>query len=197
MKDAEAVLDFWLGDCDEQPPDASRVTRWFAADPEVDAAIRDRFGPLVDIALAGGLADWQRAPRERVSLIVLLDQFPRNLFRGDPRSFAGDARAIELSRQTPEAVLRGLHPIERYFAILPFMHSEALADQRAGEDAYARAAREAAGSFVGFFERGLEFATRHREVIERFGRFPHRNAVLARASTAEERAFLAEKPDGF
>ena len=127
----------------------------------------------------------------------LLDQLPRNLFRGSPRAFAGDPRAIELARATSPSDLGTLHPLERYFAILPFMHSERLEDQWSGEEAFRRSAREVAAPFRGLFEHGLGFATRHRLVIERFGRFPHRNASLGRDTTPEEARFLADTPEGF
>jgi len=170
---------------------------WFAIDPETDREIGNRFGTAVENAIAEGLSEWEAEPVDRVALIVLLDQFPRNLFRGSARAFAGESRAIDLVRRTTDEELDRLHPLERYFAIMPRMHSEDLVDEREGEAAYARAAEEVPEAFRPLFETGLEFATRHRVVIERFGRFPHRNGVLGRSSTSEERAFLEVNSTGF
>lgn len=193
----EDVLGFWIGERSAEPPSDDRVARWFVADPLLDAEIERRFAGAVARALAGDLDAWAAAPPERVALIVLLDQFPRNLFRGDPRAFLGDPRALALSQATDDAACEALHPLEHYFVLLPTMHAEDLAAQRAGEAAYARAAERRGPAFRPLFENGLDFATRHRVVIERFGRFPHRNAALGRASTAEERAFLEEEGSGF
>ncbi|MEZ4292422.1 MAG: DUF924 family protein [Myxococcota bacterium] len=197
MIEPEAILGAWLDPRDDRPPDAARVAAWFTADAAQDEALRRRFGSAVEHALGGGFADWEVAPRDRVALVLLLDQLPRNLFRGSPRAFAGDPRAIELARATSPSDLGTLHPLERYFAILPFMHSERLEDQWSGEEAFRRSAREVAAPFRGLFEHGLGFATRHRLVIERFGRFPHRNASLGRDTTPEEARFLADTPEGF
>lgn len=191
------VLAFWLGVRDDDPPDEATVERWFVADRVLDEAIRARFGDRVEEALGGGLEPWAEAPRERTALILLLDQFPRNLHRGDPRSFAGDARALDLVRRTTPDECRALHPLEHYFVLVPWMHAEDLEAQRAGEAGFERAIASVPEAFRPLFEKGLDFATRHRRVIERFGRFPHRNGVLGRASTPEEVAFLAEHPAGF
>jgi uncharacterized protein (DUF924 family) len=194
---AEDVLGFWIGERSADPPSDERVARWFAADPVLDAEIERRFAGAVTAALVGDLDAWAEAPPDRVALIVLLDQFPRNLFRNDPRAFQGDPKALALSQATDDAECDALHPLEHYFVLLPTMHAEDLAAQRAGEAAYARAAETRARAFRPLFENGLDFATRHRVVIERFGRFPHRNEVLGRESTAEERTFLEEEGPGF
>jgi uncharacterized protein (DUF924 family) len=191
------VLTFWLGVRDDEPPGESDVARWFQADPVLDASIRARFGDRVEEALGGGLEAWAEAPRERVALVILLDQFPRNLHRGDPRSFEGDARALALVRRTTPDEFRALHPLEHYFLLVPWMHAEDLEAQRSGESGFAHARDAVPAAFRPLFETGLEFAARHRRVIERFGRFPHRNPILGRTSTPEEEAFLAEHPTGF
>ncbi|MBW2426595.1 MAG: DUF924 domain-containing protein [Deltaproteobacteria bacterium] len=194
---AESVLEYWLGERSETPPEEGRVARWFVANPDVDAEIRERFEPLVEEALAGGLMEWETTTGGRVASIVLLDQFPRNLFRDQARAFQGDARALALTRSFTPLELDGLHPLEHYFVLLPWMHSESLEAQRAGEAAFARAAEAAGEAFRSLFDGGLSYATRHRLVIERFGRFPHRNAALGRVSTAEEIAFMEEVGMGF
>jgi uncharacterized protein (DUF924 family) len=184
---AEEVLEFWFG----QPPGRSR-REWFVKDPAFDAEIRERFGALHVKAVAGELEAWRGAPRTMLALVVVLDQFSRNIHRNDARAFAADAHALDCARQ---AIGRGddlgLLPVERQFLYLPFEHSEALADQdralelMSGLDAYAET-RDVS-----------EWARRHRVIIERFGRFPHRNAALGRASSAEEAAFLAQPGSGF
>jgi uncharacterized protein (DUF924 family) len=179
------VLDFWFaGD-----PAAQRKV-WFEKDAAFDAACR-RFGEAAEAAKQGALAAWRETPRGALALVLLLDQFPRNLHRGSPDAFAAD----RLARTTAaDVIARGfdqaLTPIERMFLYLPFEHSEALADQdesvRLSETLRATCGDELAGH-----------AERHRDIIRRFGRFPHRNVALARASTPEEQAYLSEASAGF
>ena len=161
--------------------------KWFAKDDGFDAAIRARFGEATGAALAGGYDDWRADAQGTLALTLLLDQFPRNLFRGAARAFSGDARAREIAR---EALARGfdlaVEPALRVFAHLPFMHSEDLADQELMM-ALARWRHD---------ENTLRFAVMHRDIVAQFGRFPHRNAALGRPTTAEEAAFLA-RPDVF
>ena len=161
--------------------------KWFAKDDAFDAAIRARFGEATRAALAGGSDHWRGEAEGALALALLLDQFPRNLFRGSALAFSGDARAREIAR---EALARGFdlapEPALRVFPHLPFMHSEELADQ----DLMVALARWRHD------ENTLRFAIIHRDIIARFGRFPHRNAALGRATTQEEAAFLA-RPDAF
>ncbi len=184
---AQAVLDFWFG----PPPWASR-TEWFRKDPAFDERIRGRFGHQVDQALAGPMG-WGPNPRSRLAEIVLLDQFPRNLFRQQARAFAGDARARCLAQALIEdGGHETLTPIERWFVYLPLEHAEDLALQDLSVHWFGRLAT-ADPTMAG----ALDYAERHRDVIRRFGRFPHRNAALGRDSTAEERAYLATPGSGF
>jgi uncharacterized protein (DUF924 family) len=155
--------------------------RWFAKDGAFDAELRDRFGPLAAAAAEGRLARRAGTPRGALGLVLLLDQLPRNLHRGDPRAFAQDEKA----RAVASAALAAGHdaalgPDERLFLYLPFEHSEDLADQERAVELFGR---------LGDPEL-LGYAVRHRDIVARFGRFPHRNAVLGRPSTAEELAFL-------
>jgi uncharacterized protein (DUF924 family) len=179
---AEQVLRFWF-DPALEPKQRSR--RWFTKDGAFDAEVRRRFLPLYGEAAGGGLGGWQADPRECLALVVVLDQFPRNMFRGEPRAFATDA----LAREAARALLPrsgGLSPDERLFAYLPFEHSESLADQNLMCE------------LMKDFEADLlRYALRHREIIARFGRFPHRNAILGRTSTPEETEFLKEPGSGF
>jgi uncharacterized protein (DUF924 family) len=184
MTDADRLLAFWFAD----GPDAYRKA-WFVKDDAFDAACRDGFGALVVPARDGALDGWAATPKGALALLLLLDQFPRNLFRGSAEAFASDPHARAIARQ---AVLRDrfdlmLTPTERIFLYLPFEHGEAMADQDLSvalfEGLRDVAAMRAPGSTI-------DYAWRHRVVVRRFGRFPHRNAVLGRASTPEEQAWL-------
>jgi uncharacterized protein (DUF924 family) len=183
------VLEFWFG-----PPETRGRARpeWFRKDDPFDAQIRRRFGALHGQAARGELDAWRASPASMLALVVILDQFSRNLYRGDARSFAQDAYARECAR---EAIARGdeagLLPVERQFLYMPFEHSEDLGDQDlAVERMRALEAFEPT--------RGLtDWAERHRVIVRRFGRFPHRNAVLGRAATPEETEFLKQPGSGF
>jgi uncharacterized protein (DUF924 family) len=185
--DAIQVNAFWFGDA----PGPSRV-EWFRKDPAFDQQIRTRFGELHARAARRELDGWRGEAQSMLALIVVLDQFSRNLFRNDARAFAQDAYALECAKQ---AVARGddkaLLPVQRQFAYLPFEHSESLQDQERG--------LELLQALEAFEEtRGCaEWALRHRDIVKRFGRFPHRNAALARESTAEEVEFLKQPGSGF
>ena len=185
--EAAQVNAFWFGD----PPGPSRV-EWFRKDPAFDQRIRTRFGELHARAARGELDGWRSQPQSMLALVVVLDQFSRNLFRGDARAFAQDAHALECARQ---AIARGddrmLLPVQRQFLYLPFEHSESLEDQERG-----LALMQELEAFEA--TRGCsEWALRHRDIVKRFGRFPHRNAALARESTAEEVEFLEQPGSGF
>lgn len=186
MNDPAAVLDFWFG----PPPRAPRA-EWFRKDPAFDETIRARFGDLVDAALAGRL-HWPGSAGGLAQILVL-DQFPRNLFRGQARAFAGDARALALaSALIDDGSHLVLHPLERWFVYLPLEHAEDLVQQDRCVALFEALAAEHP-SMAG----ALDYAERHREVIRRFGRFPHRNAALERVSTPEELAYLATPGSGF
>lgn len=187
---AQTVLDFWFG----APPSATPRTEWFRKDPAFDATIRARFGALVETALAGGLRDWDATPQGALARIVVLDQFPRNMHRDTPRAFAGDTLALAAAQAL---VARGddrrLAPLERWFAYLPFEHAEDLAMQHESLRLFGALADESPA--VG--GHALLWARKHFDVIVRFGRYPHRNAVLGRPSTPEEVAFLREPGSSF
>lgn len=186
------ILAFWFGQPGEAGYGQPRV-EWFRKDADFDAAIRGRFLASVEAALAGQLADWANDRDGLLALLILLDQFPRNLFRGEAKAFAGDAQALALAKA---AVDKGwdkdLSVGEKLFVYMPFEHSEALADQERSLALFAALAAEHPGN-DGF----LDYARRHHEIIARFGRFPHRNAALGRPSTAEETSFIAQPGSGF
>jgi uncharacterized protein (DUF924 family) len=176
----EEVLSFWFAPGGRE--------RWFERDPALDAEIARRFAPLVEEAAAGRLDALAGEPRGALALCVLLDQFPRDIWRGTPRAFACDEAARRVAGRAVAAGLdRGLPPEERLFLYLPFEHSESLADQE-----------RSVALMVGLGDaEWLDYAVRHRDVVARFGRFPHRNAILGRASTPEEEAFLREPGSSF
>jgi len=189
---AQRVLDFWFG-APGSPEHGTQRELWFRKDDRVDADIAQRFGTLIESALAGELDDWATIPPSALARIVLLDQFTRNVFRATPRAFAGDAAALAAARSMVAARQdQVLLPVQRAFVYMPFEHAEALEAQDEALrlfDELARVAPELAGF--------RDYAQRHRDIIARFGRFPHRNAVLGRESTAEEIAFLREPGSGF
>lgn len=187
MGDPAEVLGFWFG----VTPGAARP-EWFRKDAPFDAAIRERFGAVHEAAARRELDAWRAAPESMLALVVVLDQFSRNLHRGDARAFSQDAYALACAN---EALARGddkvLLPVQRQFLYLPLEHSEDLADQERCIGLM-RALEE--------FEqtRGLtEWAVKHRDIVARFGRFPHRNAALGRASTPEEIEFLKQPGSRF
>lgn len=192
MASADQVLDFWFGTLDAfGRADPERARRWFRASQSFDDAIRDQFASLVERALGGSLEGWSASARGTLALILLLDQFPRNLFRGQPRAFAGDARAQALSRRMVErGEDRALPFDQRLFAYLPLEHAESRLCQALHLGLLEQLREELPASRRGELESALRHAREHAEIIARFGRFPHRNAVLGRQDSAAERAYL-------
>lgn len=190
-KKAQEILDFWFGDATGFRP------QWFKKDPAFDDAIRAKFREDLERAIEGEYDDWAQSAEGRIALIVLLDQFSRNLFRGSPKSWSQDPKALELTR---EGIEKGhdqeLSQLQRFFFYLPLEHSEDLAVQNesvaqytALVDDYPAPESPARG--------GLDYAERHHVIIERFGRFPHRNEILGRESTPEEIEFLKQPGSSF
>lgn len=178
--EAAQVRKFWFEEL--------RPEQWFVRDPAVDAAVRTRFAGLYARVAVEVPISWLAVPVGHLAAVIVLDQFPRHLFRGDPRAFATDAAALAAAERALAAGIdRSLTPAERMFLCMPFQHSENRAAQ-----ARSVALFEAIGVPEAF-----ESAKRHCEIVDRFGRFPHRNAVLGRVSTAEELAFLKEPNSSF
>ena len=168
----QEVLDFWFG---------VDPKKWYVKDETFDASIRTRFLPTYEAAAAGKLADWEATPETALALVIVLDQFPRNMFRGSPRTFATDTVALAVAKRALACDFdRQLELARRNFLYLPFMHSEDLADQ----ERCVELSRQNSDAGT------LKWAELHADIIRRFGRFPHRNAVLGRATTPEEQAFL-------
>src|SRR5579862_1168448 len=188
---AEMLLDFWFAS--ENASERERLRDiWFKATPEFDAALAERFRLDYDRAAAGVYEQREDAPQTCLALILLLDQLPRNLFRNSPQAYATDAAALDVARK---AVARGYDhsvvPVRRCFFYMPFQHSESLADQQTGMRLYAVLPEHPdKAAFV-------EAAREHCTVIARFGRFPHRNRILARANTPAEHEFLQQAGYGF
>ena len=193
------VLEFWLGAA--EPTDASALTRqslWFTKSDALDAEIRNRFGAWVEEARAGQLNSWAETAPGRLALVVLLDQFSRNAWRGRPESFAGDAQALALALQAlSNGHWEAVAPLARFFLALPVEHAEDPAMQELSVALFTQLAAQATPATQPVLSSALEFAHKHQQVIARFGRFPHRNAALGRASTDEEAAFVAQPGTGF
>jgi uncharacterized protein (DUF924 family) len=176
----DTVLAFWF---DEIEP-----RQWWVAEPEFDGQVRARFQALHEQAMRGELYHWRTAPRGRLAEIILLDQFSRNIYRHTPAAFAQDPMALVLAQ---EAVAAGVHqllaPMERSFLLLPYMHSESRRIHALAEPLYRRFAPPS----------NYEFELKHKAIIDRFGRYPHRNEILARPSTPEEIEFLTQPGSAF
>jgi len=183
---------FWFGDTGGDAPPGARNEIWFRGGPELDRALRARFGDAVERALSGEFDHWRQSAAGSLAFVLLLDQFTRNIFRGSPRAYQGDERALGAARL---ALARGfdmpLQPIERVFLYLPFEHAENLADQDRSVALFGQLVRAAEPARRDELQGFLRHAREHREIVRRFGRFPHRNEVLGRVSTAAEREFLA------
>lgn len=178
--EAASVLDFWFHQYN--------YADWFAVNPDFDQKIIQNFRELHNQAILGELASWRTTPQGALAEIIILDQFSRNMFRDDPRSYAYDLAALILSQQFIKHKFdQDVSDDYKHFAYLPFMHSESLDNQQQ--------------SFVLFRDLGkpqtLDYAHRHYDVIKKFGRFPHRNITLKRVSTPQELAYLQDHPNGF
>jgi uncharacterized protein (DUF924 family) len=200
MDDARRVREFWFGKLPlGREALTERMQLWFAGEQSpaqvqaCDAALRSEFAQRVEAALRGELASWADGPRRRLSLIILLDQFPRNIFRGRARAFAGDEQAVGLALSGMQSGAdAALDPVERIFFYMPLQHCESIDVQEESVAAYRRLLREAPPALTEFFAETLQHAEAHAAIVRRFGRFPHRNRVLRRVSTAEEITYLRE-----
>ncbi len=186
------VLDFWFGAPGSAEFGQARAL-WFRKDSDFDATIAQTFGPTVEAALAGQLRDWDAAPHASLARLIVLDQFTRNMFRDTPKAFAGDALALPAASVMVERGFdAALPPVQRGFVYLPFEHAEDLAQQQRCVALYTALAEQDTS-----MQSMLDYAIRHRDVIQRFGRFPHRNNILGRPSTSEELEFLKQPGSRF
>jgi uncharacterized protein (DUF924 family) len=180
MERVKQILEFWFGN-------ASSPQKWFVADPDFDRECREGFGLDYERAARGELDQWAESPEGALALVLLLDQFPRNIYRGTARAFASDDKARVIARHAVAAKFdHALPPVRRAFLYMPFQHSESLSDQHESVRLFRELASDSADA-AGF----VQYAERHLELISRFGRFPYRNAVLGRQSTPDELQFLA------
>ena len=198
-EDILTIRQFWFGD----HPDDSVVARqqlglWWSKKPAVDRQIRERFESTLLAAGNKQLSNWETTAQGVLALVILHDQFPRNMYRGTPRSFAFDAQARRFCRLGLQPdFYRTLRPIERSFLHLPLTHSELLADQEQAVALDAALVDQVPASHKECFAGYLSSAVRHRDIIARFGRFPHRNRILQRPSTPEEQLFLQQPGSSF
>jgi uncharacterized protein (DUF924 family) len=199
------ILFFWFG---PRPYTAARVQQhsriWFGEPdapeliPQTDELIRERYGELTLAAARGALSAWESSPRRRLALIVLLDQFSRNIYRGSARAYAQDLQALSLTVSGMQLGADAtLDPVERLFFYMPLMHAESLDVQEESVAAFRRLVEEAPAELRRTFESNLQYAIQHRGIIARFGRFPLRNRVLGRESTPDEVEWLANEAKEF
>lgn len=193
---AQAILAFWFGEPGD--PDYGHYHRaWFVKNADFDTQIRQQFLTDTEKAAAGEYDGWLATPETAVALLLLLDQFPRNLYRGSALSFATDDRALKVAQHLVDTGAdKSLPPFHRFFIYLPFEHSEAIAHQNRCIELL-RALVQAEPALSEELKDGLDYAIRHRQVIERFGRFPHRNEILGRQNTPAEKAFLEQPGSRF
>lgn len=188
----DPILSFWFGanpPCEQVSND--QMERWFRKSSSTDLQISDQFGEWVVLALSGSFSEWHDEARGSLAKLILLDQFTRNIFRDTPKAFAGDVQALSIATHMLETgQTKELPPIMRVFCFLPFEHAESLTHQETSVLNFTKLRNEVQDVHKEVYENFLEYAIKHREVITRFGRFPHRNDILGRVSTAEEKEFL-------
>ena len=195
----EEVHAYWFADALGDPERAKRrLDFWFRPSPEVDEEIRQRFAPTLKAAHEGLLTPWEAAPHSRVALLVVLDQFPRSIYRRTAGAFRYDTQALAVARRGLAAGhWNALSVPERAFLIMPFQHAEDLAVQRESVALFERLMNEARPEWRSLAEGNLKYARLHHDIVERFGRFPHRNAILGRTSTPEEIEYLKTNTESF
>lgn len=200
MQPWQPLLDFWFGDDADDSARAKRQSPlWWSKSHDTDALIESRFGELAEAAASGKLDAWAEVPAGRLALILLLDQLPRNIHRGTPKAFAQDAKARDLClKGLSLGADKALSPLGQAFFYHPLEHAESREQQARSVALFeGLAAEQSAGPAQATFEDFADFARRHRVIVDRFGRFPHRNAILGRADTAEETEFLRQPGSGF
>ncbi len=195
----EEVLEFWFGELDEHGlADPAKSKRWWKKDPEFDALVEERFGSLIDAICADEREGWLDTPGGSIAYIVVLDQFCRNVHRGSPRMYAEDDRALRAAERSVERGFDRMLPLaHRAFLYMPLMHCESEEAQARCVALFETMASELSGVAAERMKGHVQAAHSHRRIVDRFGRFPHRNEILGRESTADERAFLQEPGSSF
>ena len=186
------VLEFWFADRDlSEPTLDSRMTRWFNSDEKFDAELADRFTSLAELALTGELDDWAERPLGRLALILLLEQFPRRIYKDSPDAFRGDRKAMTLCQQgVANDAYRELNAVQQLFFFMPLQRAESIKIQQTSVKIYNALSSNVSSTLRDTFETVAHFAELRRDVIAKFGRFPHRNAPLGRSNTGAEEAHL-------
>jgi len=199
MTDPVEVLDFWFADSLTNPDNlAKRRTVWFGGETDVDQLITEKFGTLPDAAMTGKLQHWRTDVRNRLALVLVLDQFSRNIYRNTAQAYYYDAAALDLALKIIDRGLNvDLHPIEQSFLFLPLQHSESIDHQTRSVRLYKTLTTQSSGVYLESAKNSLDYAKRHCDIIRRCGRFPHRNEILGRESTDAEKEFLATGGDTF
>lgn len=191
MSQVNEILEFWFGN-PESADYGKQRKQWFTKNPTFDNDVRSQFLNDYQQAAAGQLDNWKTSPQSCLALIILLDQFPRNMFRGQPQAFATDSKALETAEHAIDwGFDQELLPIQRWFIYLPFQHSENLKHQHQSVELFSTLKDDPNCA------EGIDYANRHLRVIERFGRFPHRNSILGRQTTPEEAEFLKQPGSSF
>lgn len=194
----QRILYFWFGDDAKAVPSPQRMKLWFGGAAATDALIREQFSQQVAQAAVGAFSSWAQTPSGTLALLLLLDQFSRNIHRDSAQAYAADPLALKLAETGLAAGQdRALPLVQRAFFYLPLEHSERLADQQRSVELFESLLAAAPPEFQPLCRSFLDYAIRHRDIIARFGRFPHRNATLGRLSTGEELAFLAQPGSSF
>lgn len=204
MTTPDVIIQFWLHSLTDATPIDKKsppAKLWFNGGKAFDEEIRQKFEGVWREAKGGGLKDWEATARGRLALVLIFDQFSRNMFRGAPQAFETDALALELTeRSIKDGQDKELMCVERVFLFMPFMHSEVLGMQEEGVRRFEYLVEESkvkSPHNTFYFEYNLKYSRQHRDIIARFGRFPHRNAVLGRISTSEEKEFLSKSGSTF
>lgn len=192
MHDYLSILEFWFGAGDSNLEIIKdKFKLWWKKDRSLDVEIQQQFGYLLEVMKKGELDDWRESAKGRLAMIILADQFSRNIYRNTPASFVNDDLALSLAKSGIKAGMdKGLRLIERVFFYMPFMHAESLAEQEKAVKLFSELVSEGDKEEKNSLQTNLDFAVRHRNVIKQFGRFPHRNRILGRKSTNEEIEFL-------
>ncbi len=190
--DIRRVLDFWFSDgAMDQPTIDSRMDRWFTANSGFDAAIRTEFGPLVERAAKGALSNWAEEPDGRLALILLLDQFRRNIYRGTPKAFSRDTQAVKLCVEgAATGAYKNLTTLQQAFYFMPLQHAESLRIQERSLKIYEGLLASASATLKATMATFAQFAELHHDIIAAHGRFPHRNRILGRPDTPDEAEYL-------
>ncbi|OED43575.1 hypothetical protein ACH42_09695 [Endozoicomonas sp. (ex Bugula neritina AB1)] len=193
--DSQTVLDFWFAG---SPLGDEQMARWWQKNDDVDQTIRDRFAQVVDDVHQWLGDQWSSSAEGCLAAIICLDQFPRNMYREQPESFQYDAAALRLCKQGLKLQYhQSLSVLEQSFFVMPLMHSESMTDQQESVVQFSRLVNEADESFKGYLAGSKKFAEQHRDIIARFGRYPHRNSILGRESTEGEKMFLTQPGSSF